>query len=140
MKHARMKRTVGTAVACAVLAAAIALLASCASQNRTIPENLTAGEIFQRAQDSVDRGDYTLGITLYTLCQQRYPDDVSHQVWASYEIAFIYHKMGQNAKALQLFDELLARYVKEGDALPPAPQVLAQKLKTRLEEASKKKS
>jgi outer membrane protein assembly factor BamD (BamD/ComL family) len=135
-----MKRTVRSVIACAALAAAVALLASCATQDRAIPEGLTAGEIFQRAQDSVDRGDYTLGITLYTLCQQRFPDDVNHQVWASYEIAFIYHKMGQNAKALQLFNDLLARYAKEGDALPPAPQVLAQKLKTRLEESSKKKS
>jgi outer membrane protein assembly factor BamD (BamD/ComL family) len=135
-----MKRTVGTAVACAVLAAAIALLASCASQNRTIPENLTAGEIFQRAQDALDRGDYTLSITYYTLCQQRYPDDLNHVIWAAYEIAFLYHKMGKNEKSLQLINDLLARYAKEGDSLPPAPQILAQKLKTRLEEASKKKS
>jgi outer membrane protein assembly factor BamD (BamD/ComL family) len=135
-----MKRTVGTVIACAALAAAVALIASCATQNRAVPESLTAGEIFQRAQDSVDRGGYALGITLYTLCQRRYPDDLNHEVWASYEIAFIYHKMGQNAKALELFNALLARYAKEGDALPPAPQVLAQKLKSRLEESSKKKS
>jgi outer membrane protein assembly factor BamD (BamD/ComL family) len=135
-----MKRAFRSVIACAALAAAVALLASCATQDRATPQDLTAGEIFQRAQDSVDRGDYALGITLYALCQQRYPDDVSHQVWASYEIAFIYHKMGQNAKALELFNDLLARYAKEGDALPPAPQVLAQKLKTRLEESSKKKS
>jgi outer membrane protein assembly factor BamD (BamD/ComL family) len=134
-----MNRAVGRAIACAAVAAAFTLLVSCASQDRSGQEGLSAGEIFQRAQDAVDRGNYTLGITYYTLCQERYPDDVSHQVWASYEIAFVYHKMGQNQKALQLFDDLLARYAKEGDALPPAPQVLAQKLKTRLEEASKKK-
>jgi outer membrane protein assembly factor BamD (BamD/ComL family) len=135
-----MNRAVVRAIACAAIATAFTLLVSCASQDPSTQEGLTAGEIFQRAQDAVDRGNYTLGITYYTLCQERYPDDVSHQVWASYEIAFIYHKMGQNQKALQLFDELLARYAKEGNALPPAPQVLAQKLKTRLEEASKKKS
>ena len=135
-----MKRAIGTVIACAALAAAVSLLASCATQGGATPEGVTAGEIFQRAQDSVDRGDYARGITLYTLCQQRYPADVNHQVWASYEIAFIYHKMGQNTKALQLFDDLLARYEKEGDALPPAPQVLAQKLKARLQESTKKKS
>lgn len=135
-----MKRTVRAVIGCAALAAALTLFASCASQNQPIPEGLTAGEIFQRAQDAVDRGDYARGIAYYTLCQQRFPDDLNHQIWASYEIAFIYHKMGNNTKALALFDDLLARYAKEGDSLPPAPQILAQKLKTRLEEASKKKS
>ena len=135
-----MNRTVRNIIGCAALAAALVVLGSCASQSQTIAEGLTAGEIFQRAQDAVDRGDYARGIAYYTICQQRYPDDVNHQVWASYEIAFIYHKMGNNAKALQLFDDLLARYAKEGDSLPPAPQILAEKLKTSLEEASKKKS
>jgi outer membrane protein assembly factor BamD (BamD/ComL family) len=135
-----MKRTIRTIIGCAALAAALALLASCASQNQNTTDGLTAGEIFQRAQDAVDRGDYAGGISFYTLCQQRYPDDLNHQVWASYEIAFIYHKMGNNVKALALFNDLLARYAKEGDTLPPAPQVLAQKLKTRLEEATKTKS
>jgi outer membrane protein assembly factor BamD (BamD/ComL family) len=135
-----MKKPLGFVVACAALAAALTLLSSCASQSQQPTEGLTAGEIFQRAQDAVDRGDYAGGISLYTLCQQRYPDDLNHQVWASYEIAFVYHKMGNNVKALQLFNDLLARYEKEGDTLPPAPQILAQKLKTTLEEASKKKS
>jgi outer membrane protein assembly factor BamD (BamD/ComL family) len=134
-----MKKLLGIVVACASLTVALALLSSCASQGPQPTEGLTAGEIFQRAQDSVDRGDYAGGISYYMLCQQRYPDDLNHQVWASYEIAFIYHKMGNNVKALQLFNDLLARYEKEGDTLPPAPQILAQKLKTTLE-ANKKKS
>jgi outer membrane protein assembly factor BamD (BamD/ComL family) len=134
-----MKKAVGTVITSVVLAVALALLASCASQNHTIPDDLTAGEIFQRAQDAVDRGDYNLGITFYTLCQQRYPDDLNHEIWASYEIAFLYHKMRNNEKALQLVNELLARYTNGGDALPPAPPVLAQKLKTLIEEANKKK-
>jgi len=135
-----MKKPLGFVCACAALVAALTLLGSCASQAPQSTEGLTAGEIFQRAQDAVDRGDYAAGISYYTLCQKRYPDDLNHQVWASYEIAFIYHKMGNNAKALQLFNELLARYDKEGDALPPAPQILAQKLKTKLQDAGPPKS
>ena len=52
-----MKRAIGTVIACAALAAAVSLLASCATQGGATPEGVTAGEIFQRAQDSVDRGD-----------------------------------------------------------------------------------
>ena len=131
-----MKRPLGLIV----VLVGLGLLASCATRDKGMQEGLTAGEIFQRAQDAVDRGDYAHGIEYYAYCQKQYPDDVAHDVWASYEIAFIYHKMGQNAKALELFNELLARYEKEGSALPPAPQVLAQKLKARLEDANKKKS
>src|SRR5208337_3144832 len=89
---------------------ALALLASCAGQPRTLPDGLTAAEIFQRAQDAADRGDYTLGITFYQECQKRYPDDKNHMVWASYEIAFLYHKMGKNDKAATLIDALLSEY------------------------------
>jgi hypothetical protein len=42
--------------------------------------------------------------------------------------------MGKNDVALSLINDLLDKYTKEGDALPPAPRVLALKLKTRLEE------
>ena len=120
-------------------AAVLLVLASCATQKPAIPENLSAEEMFQRAQDAVDRGNYPLGMSYYSLVQEKYPDDKAHGIWASYEIAFLYHKMGKNEKALSLIDQVLDQYGKEGDALPPAPQVLAQKLKSRLEANSKKK-
>ena len=122
-----------------VAAAALLLLASCATQKPAIPEGLSAEEIFQRAQDAVDRGNYSLGMTYYSLVQEKYPDDKAHGAWAFYEIAFLYHKMGKNETALSLIDQLLDQYGKEGDALPPAPHVLAQKLKARLEANSKNK-
>lgn len=115
------------------------LLASCASQPRTLPDGLTAAEIFQRAQDAADHGDYALGITFYQECQKRYPDDKSHMVWASYEIAFLYHKMGKNDKAATLIDALLTQYANQGDSVPPAPILLSQKLKDRLEASIPKK-
>jgi outer membrane protein assembly factor BamD (BamD/ComL family) len=105
-----------------------------------IPEGLTVGEIFQRAQDAADKGDYSLATAYYTDFQQKYPEDTQHGVWASYEIAFIAHKTGRNDTALSLLDALLARYAKEGDALPPAPRTLAENLKARLEADSPKKS
>ena len=122
-----------------VFSAALLLVVSCVTQNPAIPEGLSAEEMFQRAQDAVDRGNYSLGMTYYSLVQEKYPDDKAHVAWASYEIAFLYHKMGKNETALSLINQLLDRYGKEGDALPPAPLLLAQKLKTRLEANNKKK-
>ncbi len=130
----RRARVVALCAACAALLSVV----SCASQKMVPIDNLTAGEIFQHAQDAMDRGDYTLGISYYKACQQKFPDDMNHVTWASYEIAFAYHKMGDNARAIALFKELLDQYAKGGDALPPGPQVLAQKLVAHLEEASKK--
>jgi outer membrane protein assembly factor BamD (BamD/ComL family) len=129
-------RTVFLGAACA---AALVVLCSCASGPVTIPAGLSAAEIFQRAQDASDRGDYPLGIRYYSMIPASYPDDVVHNIWSSYEIAFLHHKMKRNALALSLINELLDRYDKEGDSLPPAPRVLALKLKVRLEEALKTK-
>lgn len=122
-----------------LFAVVLLLLASCVTQPPVIPEGLSAEEIFQRAQDAVDRSNYSLAMTYYSLVQEKYPDDKAHGAWASYEIALLYHKMGKNETALSLIDQLLDQYAKEGGALPPAPLVVAQKLKARLEANSKKK-
>lgn len=114
------------------LLAAVAL-ASCASQPPVIPDGLTAAEIFQRAQDAVGKGNYHLAITYYTLVPKNFPDDKDHGTWASYEIAFLYHKIGKNDIALTLLQQLLDQYATAGDTLPPAPRILAQDLKLRLE-------
>jgi len=128
-----------TALLGAACAAALVFLGACASGPATIPADLSAAEIFQRAQDASDRGDYQLGIRYYSMIPTSYPDDISHGTWSSYEIAFLYHKMGKNELALSLINDLLAMYDKEGDKLPPAPHVLAVKLKARLEESLQKK-
>ena len=134
-----MMKIVKTTLFSILCVAAYVLLVSCATQPRTLPEGLTAGEIFQRAQDAADRGDYALGITFYSECQQRYPDDTEHKVWAAYEIAFLYHKMGKNDRAAVLINDLLTEYANQGGLLPPAPLLLSQKLKERLEASTPKK-
>ncbi len=134
-----MMKFVKTTLLSILCVSAFALLVSCATQSRTLPEGLAAAEIFQRAQDAADRGDYKLGITFYEECQQRYPDDKDHKVWASYEIAFLYHRMGKNEKAAELINALLTEYSNQGDSVPPAPLVLSQKLKDRLEASIPKK-
>lgn len=128
-----------TALFGAACAAALLFLGSCASGPAVIPPGLSAAEIFQRAQDASDRGDYTLAIRYYDIVPTSFPEDINHVTWASYEIAFLYHKMGKPAQALTLINQLLDRYDKEGDKLPPAPRVLAAKLKVRLQDVLKKK-
>jgi len=124
----------------AACVAASAFLASCAGGSGVIPPGLSAAEIFQRAQDASDRGDYAAGIRYYSQIETTYPDDINHRTWAAYEIAVCYHKMGKNDMARSLVDDLLARYEKDAAALPPAPRVLSLKLKTRLEETSPPKT
>ena len=123
---------------CAACLAAFAFLASCASGPAVIPPGLSAAEIFQRAQDATDRGDYPLGIRYYSVGETTYPDDSNHRTWASYEIAVCYHKMGKDEMSLSLINDLLARYEKDAAAFPPAPRVLALKLKARLEATAPK--
>jgi len=131
-----IRRVLPAAAAVVVLAGALAL-ASCASRPQSIPAGLSAVDIFQRAQDASDRGDYSLAIRYYSLIATDHPDDINHLTWASFEIAFLYHKMGKDAIALEKMNQLLDQYTTQGDRLPPAPRVLAAKLKTRLEEAVK---
>jgi outer membrane protein assembly factor BamD (BamD/ComL family) len=123
---------------CAVGLAAMGILAACSSGPAVISPDLTAAEIFQRAQDASDRGDYPLGIRYYSIIESSFPDDINHVTWASYEIAFLYHKMGKDDLSLTLITDLLYKYSKDNGSLPPAPHVLALKLKARLEETPQK--
>lgn len=132
--HAR----VAASVICALAVCAASLLAGCTTQPVVIPDNLSAAETFQRAQDASDHGDHNLAIAYYSVFKEKHPEDKDRGVWASYEIAFAWHKLGKDAKAVGLLDELLKQYETETDPLPPAPRVLAQKLRDRLSETLKK--
>jgi outer membrane protein assembly factor BamD (BamD/ComL family) len=124
-------------LAAAALASAFLFVSSCASGPAQIPPGLSAVEIFQRAQDASDGMNYPLALEYYSVIGVDYPADAPHVTWASYEIAFLYHKMGKNQLALDKVNALLDQYTKGGDQLPPAPRVLAVKLKARLEETLK---
>ncbi len=123
----------------AVFTSIVLAFVGCATPAPPSPtESLTAPELFQRAQDAADKGSYSVAIQYYDQVKTRYPDDTAHQAWAQYEIAMLYHKMGNNTKAIELFDALLARYA-AGEALPDAPRVLAQKVRDELVAAQPKK-
>ena len=63
------------------------------------------------------------------LFQERYPDELERNIWAEYEIAFTYYKMGNLEKAGELFAQLIARYDEENsENYPPGPRSLAEKV------------
>ena len=113
----------------------VGLLVACATAPDSIPENLSAEEIFQRAQEAVvDRNDYATALLYYQTFLQRYPDDLQRVVEAEYEIAFVHYKMKDPSTAERLFRELLERYEAEGSQiLPRWPRVLAEKMLAKLE-------
>jgi outer membrane protein assembly factor BamD (BamD/ComL family) len=110
---------------------ACALLFGCATGVPAPRPDLTPTEFFQNAQEAANEENFNLAIQYYRLFQTQYPDDIDHQAWAAYEIAFLYHKKGDDKTAVALFDELLARYAK-GENLPEGPKVLAEKVKANI--------
>ena len=117
-----------------LIAAAFSLLAACSSVPDEIEEGLSPMEYFQRAQEASDAGRYALSMAYYEKFQEQYPEERDRNVWAEYEIALLYHKMGKNKIALERFEALLARYESGEPDLPEGPRILAEKVKSRIEE------
>ena len=112
----------------AVLFAA-ALLASCASKPPVIPEDASAMELIQRAQEASDRSDWAAAIIYYETARERFGSDPSVLVTCEYETAFIHYKQGKYALAAEEFLALIAKYESpEGASLPPRFQILARKV------------
>ena len=116
------------------IAAVASLLLVCSSVPDEIEEGLTPMEYFQRAQEASDTGRYALSMAYYEKFQEQYPEERDRNVWAEYEIALLYHKMGKNQVALERFEALLERYESGEPDLPEGPQILAEKVKARIEE------
>jgi len=132
------RSTIITTFLCAGAALVAAALFGCRSAPVVIPDDLGPAETFQRAQDAADRGDYALAIRYYSVFRDKHPDLKDRTAWATYEIAFNYHKMGKDALALAQLEDLFKQYDTDSDTLPPAPRVLAQKLRDRLSAAALK--
>ena len=116
------------------IAALASLLLVCSSVPDEIEEGLTPMEYFQRAQEASDLGRYALSMAYYEKFQEQYPEERDRNVWAEYEIALLYHKMGKHQVALERFGALLQRYESGEPDLPEGPMILAEKVKARIEE------
>ena len=68
-------------------------------------------------------------------------NNLEKNLWASYEIAFLHHKMGDDQKAIELFDKLIAKYNStKAKNWPVAPKILAQKVKEEIISKQKEKN
>jgi outer membrane protein assembly factor BamD (BamD/ComL family) len=115
-------------------AALLAALGSCRSA--PAPQDvatLSAPKLVQAAQGAADKGNYALALEYYRAVRDRFPGETERFLWASYEIAFINHKMGNDEEAIRLLDELVKSYADRNDpALPQGPLVLARKVQANL--------
>lgn len=127
-----------------IAAVGMAFLAALVSCRTTKPPQDTAGlsapRLVQFAQAAADAEDYELAVSYYKTLQERFPEDTEHRLWASYEIAFLQHKMGDDDEAVRLFDELIASYESSADAkTPQGPRILAEKVKANILSSTKAK-
>ena len=130
---------VATTAALAAAAVASALIAACQTLPQ-IPAALTAAEFFQRAQDASSSQSYRAALSYYEEFRIRFSDDraeVPRLVWADYEVAFLHHKLGNDALAIEQLEALLTRYgnAEAGD-WQRGPETLARRVLVELRQPS----
>ena len=134
MRRHRAPRTI-VAIAALVLLAA---LVSCRTTGPVDLTGLTPAEVFQRAQDAADKGDFRRALAYYEGFLAQPGIEAQRAAWARYEAALLNHKMGDDDTALAKLDELLALYEKD-KTLPESARILAVNLqKVMLAKRSKK--
>ena len=104
---------------------------SCASSADLETGELSPAEYFQKANEAADTKNFQLAIKYYQAFKKRFPDDIERNLWAEYEIAFAHYKMGELENAIELFNQLIAKYDDANAAAgyPSAPKALAEKVK-----------
>ena len=123
---------------CAALAAY--LFVACAGAPKVIPQDLSAREIVQRAQEATDAYNYRAAIAYYEALGGRFGSDPLYKTTADYEIAFIAFKQDRYAASKEGFEALLAMYAgPDGSTLPPRYAVLAKKVLESIAEKTKTK-
>jgi tetratricopeptide (TPR) repeat protein len=106
---------------------------ACQSPAPVFDDKMKPEDYFQRAQERAEKGDYEGALAYFFKCKEVFPDNLEKNTWASYEIAFLYHRMGNDEKALKLIDELLSLYAQDkSKVLPKAPFSLAQKVRDNI--------
>ena len=134
MRRRRAPRTIVATAALVLLAA----LVSCRTTGPVDLTGLTPAEVFQRAQDAADKGDFRRALAYYEGFLAQPGIEAQRAAWARYEAALLNHKMGDDDTALVKLDELLALYEKD-KTLPESARILAVNLqKVMLAKRSKK--
>lgn len=106
---------------------------SCQSGEPVYSSDMLPEDYFQKAQDRAEAGDYQTAVKIYYKMKETFPDNLEKNTWATYEIAFLQHKMGDDVKALQMIDELLSLYSQDKkNILPQGPKKLAEMVKDNI--------
>jgi outer membrane protein assembly factor BamD (BamD/ComL family) len=125
-------------IAAAAIAASI--FVSCAGAPKVIPENLSARELVQRAQESSDAYNYEAAVAYYKALGERFADDILYKTTSDYETAFIAYKQGHYAQAKESLELLVAKYEgPDGASMPQQYAVLAKKVLQSIADKTKKK-
>jgi outer membrane protein assembly factor BamD (BamD/ComL family) len=115
--------------------------ASCLSGPVNIPEELTAPEMIQQAQEASDRNRYQVSLQYYEAILERFPGDLENVCAAEYEIALIYYKQKKYDESKAGFTSLLSRYEgRDGELLPPQFRILAEKIMGTIAEKENKRT
>jgi outer membrane protein assembly factor BamD (BamD/ComL family) len=134
-----MKRLVAGFLA--ISAISLSVLASCQSAPKDVPENLSAREIIQRAQEASDAKNYAAAVFYYETAKTRFADQAPVVCACEYEIAFIQYKTGKMAAAKAGLESLLKRYDQADAAfLPQEYRILSQKVLAKVDSALEKQS
>lgn len=100
-----------------------------------IPEDATAADLTQKAQEAFDSGNYRAARVYYETILKRFADDESACIAAQYEIAHLHIKRHQWKDAYAILEKIIAQY--EGPMamhLPPDYYKLAKIDHTRAAE------
>ena len=100
-----------------------------------IPEEATAADLTQKAQEAFDSGNYRAARVYYETILKRFAGDESAYIAAQYEIAHIHIKKHQWKDAYTILEKIIAQY--EGPMamhLPPDYYKLAKIDHTRAAE------
>jgi len=113
---------------------------ACATRQANIPENLSAAELIQRAQEALDRNRFGVALQHYQALLDRNigRDDIVSRglvAEAEYGIAHIHFRQGNFVLARDKFNALLERYAAPGgEDLPPQFEVLARRVLQLIDE------
>lgn len=116
-----------TKIAVTILFTALALTLAGCNSTKNIPDDLSAPQLLQRGQASIDASDYKTAEKYYLKTIEQYGDDTNTYIEAKYELAHLYIKTKRYDKAYDNLTEILELYdYAVAGTLPAAYKKLAQ--------------
>ncbi len=116
-----------TIIAAAILTLALTLAFTGCNSTKNIPDDLSAPQLLQRGQASLDNSDYKTAEKYFLKTIEQYGDDTDTYIEAKYELAHLYIKTRRYDKAYDNLSEILELYdYAITGSLPAAYKKLAQ--------------